>query len=257
MPFTIAVAGKGGTGKTTLAGLLIQALRARNDGPVLAVDADPNANLGELLGLQADTSIGQLREETLSRVADLPPGASKERYLEQGLHECLVEDRGLDLLVMGRGEGPKCYCMVNHILRKYIEVLRGSYGYVVLDNEAGLEHLSRRTTQDVDALLVVSQPNPIALRAAQRVVELARELDLRIDREYLVLNGVTGELPQSLQNEIEKLDIPLGGQLPQDEAITQLALEARPLTELDADSPALNEATKLLERILSGRIKGG
>jgi len=257
MPFTIAVAGKGGTGKTTLAGLLIQALRERNDGPVLAVDADPNANLGELLGLQADSNIGQLREETLSRVAELPPGASKERYLEQGLHECLVEDWGLDLLVMGRGEGPKCYCMVNHILRKYIEVLRGSYAYVVLDNEAGLEHLSRRTTQDVDALLVVSQPNPIALRAAQRVVELARDLDLRVDREYLVLNGVSGKVPQALQNEIGKLDIPVGGRLPQDEDIAQLALEARPLTELSTDSPALNEATKLLELILSARTKGG
>ncbi|MFO8034139.1 MAG: AAA family ATPase [Candidatus Bipolaricaulota bacterium] len=257
MPFTIAVAGKGGTGKTTLSALLVQALRARGDGPVLAVDADPNANLGEQVGLEVERSIGELREDTLSRVADLPPGASKERHLEQGLHECLVEGKGLDLLVMGRGEGPKCYCMVNHILRKYIEVLRGSYAYVVLDNEAGLEHLSRRTTQDVDALLVVSQLNPVALRAAGRIVGLARELDLRVDREYLVLNGVSGDMPSSLEVAVRETGIALGGVVPHDEGIAQLALEGRPLRELSEGSPARNAAGELLDMMLSERNQGG
>lgn len=257
MPFAVAVAGKGGTGKTTLSALLIEELRARGDGPVLAVDADPNANLGELLGLHAEMSIGQLREDTLARVADLPPGASKERYLEQGLHECLVEDEGLDLLVMGRGEGPKCYCMVNHILRKYIEVLRGSYAYVVLDNEAGLEHLSRRTTQDVDALLVVAQPNPVALRAAGRIVGLARELGLRVTKEYLVLNGIHGDTPSALEGEIAALGVPLAGAVPYDEGIAELALAGRPVRELGADAPGKSAARALLERLLGERKEGG
>ncbi len=257
MPFTIAVAGKGGTGKSTLSALLVQAVVERGQGPVLAVDADPNANLGELLGLQAETSIGELREDTLSRVADLPPGASKERYLEQGLHECLVEGEAVDLLVMGRGEGPKCYCMVNHILRKYIEVLRGSYAYVVLDNEAGLEHLSRRTTQDVDVLLVVAQPNPVALRAASRIVGLARELALRVDREYLVLNGVSGDEPSSIADEMSRMGITLGARVPHDEEIAQLALEGRPLSQLSMRAPARTAAGELLERMLNERKQGG
>ena len=179
-PFTIAVAGKGGTGKTTLAALLVEELRRR--GTVLAVDADPNCNLGEALGMEVERTIGQLRDEVLERIADLPPGVPKDQILELGLHECLVEDEGVDLLVMGHGEGPKCYCMVNHVLRRVIQTLKGNYRYVVLDNEAGMEHLSRRTTQDVDALLVVAEPTPVSLRSARRIPGIAEELKLRVGR---------------------------------------------------------------------------
>ncbi len=257
MPFTIAVAGKGGTGKSTLSALLVEALRTRGGGPVLAVDADPNATLGEFLGTQGGSSIGELREGTMARVADLPPGASKDRYLEQGLHECLVEAEGFDLLVMGRGEGPKCYCMVNHILRKYIDVLRGSYAYVVLDNEAGLEHLSRRTTQDVDVLLVVAQPNPVALRAAGRILALSRELKLRVKGEYLALNGVTGAVPPVLAQSTEALGVPLAASIPHDEGIAHLSVEGRPLSELDAASPARRAVEGLLKTLLDQGTQGG
>ncbi len=257
MPFTIAVAGKGGTGKSTLSALLVQALRNLDHGPVLAVDADPNATLAEFLGTEQTTSIGELREDTLARVADLAPGASKERYLEQGLHECLVEAAGFDLLVMGRGEGPKCYCMVNHILRKYINVLRGSYAYVVLDNEAGLEHLSRRTTQDVDALVVVAQPNPVALRSAGRILSLARDLKLRVKGEWLVLNGVAGTIPDGLAQSVEELGIPLAGSIPFDEGIAQLSVEGRPLSALDAASPARRAVEGLLQSLLNEGTQGG
>jgi len=253
MPFTIAVAGKGGTGKTNCAALLIQRLRERGDGSILAVEADPNDNLGELLGLEVDRTIGELREETLERIAELPAGLSKERYLEYGLHQCLVEDEGVDLLVMGRGEGPKCYCMVNHILRRYIDVLRGNYKYVVIDNEAGMEHLSRRTTQDVDALLIVSDGNPIALRSAGRIAALVDELKLRVEERYLLLNDVGEGLPEALREEVARLGLPLLGQIPHDEEVLKLALEGRPLGELSAASPARGAIAEVLEKLLSRR----
>ncbi len=250
MAFTIAVAGKGGTGKTTIAGLGIQGLRKLNDGLILAVDADPNANLNELLGVEVDQTIGELREGTLERIADLPPGLSKERYLEYGLHECLVEDRGVDLLAMGRGEGPKCYCMINHILRKYIEVLRGNYRYVVIDNEAGMEHLSRRTTQDVDALLIVAQANPISLRSAERISELVESLKLQVGKRYLLLNDLAGDLPEALREEIDRLELPLLGWVPHDEELVKLALERRSLEELSAASPASRAMAEILTELL-------
>lgn len=264
MPFTIAVAGKGGTGKTTLAALLIQLLRERGEGPILAVDADPNANLNELLGMEVERTIGDLREETLENIAELPPGLSKEHYLEYGLHECLVEDEGLDLLVMGHGEGPKCYCMVNHILRKYIELLRGNYRWVVIDNEAGMEHLSRRTTQDVDALLIVANANPISLRSAGRISELARKLKLRIQERYLVVNDLESggndnddkpHLPPDLQEELARLglELPLLGVIPHDGALYRLALEGRPLRELEPGSRAKKAVEKLLAELLRGQ----
>lgn len=253
MPFTIAVAGKGGTGKTTIAGFLIQILQERRDGPILAIDADPNANLNELLGMEVGRTIGELREGTLEGIADLPPGLPKEQYLELGLHECLVEDEGLDLLAMGRGEGPKCYCMINHILRKYIDLLRGNYKYVVIDNEAGMEHLSRRTTQDVDALLIIAQGNPISIRSAERISELAERLKLRVTRRYLLLNNVDGELPEALREEIDRLGFPLLGRVPYDEEVNRFSLLRRPLRELPAESPAKCAMAEVLIKLLEDR----
>ena len=190
MAFTLAVAGKGGTGKTTLAALLIQTLIERGEGPVLAVDADPNPNLGYVLGYQVEKTISELRDELLDQIRKLPPGVTKNDYLEMGIQECLWEGRGVDLLVMGAGEGPRCYCAVNNVLRRCIDRLRGAYRYVVMDNEAGLEHLSRCTTQDVDVLLIVSNGLPVSLQAAFRVHELTERLALRIGEQYLVLNDV-------------------------------------------------------------------
>lgn len=250
---SVAVAGKGGTGKTTLAALLLLGMRERGDGAVLAVDADPNENLGDLLGLRVRQTIGELREDVLANIAALPPGVSKDRHLEQGLHECLVEGPGMDLLVMGRGEGPKCYCMVNHILRKYVEVLSKNYRYLVFDNEAGMEHLSRRTTQNVDAMLLVAREDPVSLRAAGRIAGLAKELGLRVGRQYLIVNDVEGE--PSL------MGAPAGlatiGWVPHDDEVARSARAGRPLAELPARSPARAAVAGVLAQLRSAKEDNG
>lgn len=257
MPFTIAVAGKGGTGKTTIAALTIRLLLERGEGPILAVDADPNANLGELLNIEVNRTVGELREETLEQITDLPAGLPKEQYLELGLQECLVEDKGVDLLTMGHGEGPKCYCMVNHILRKYIDVLRRNYRYVVIDNEAGMEHLSRRTTQDVDVLLVVAEPFPVSLRSARRIAGIADALRLRVGRRYLVLNRAGEGLSPELREAVEGTGLPLIGSIPRDPRVEELSAAGRPLSELPPDSPARRAVAGILEAILAERREDG
>ena len=242
--FTIAVAGKGGVGKTTVAALLVEALRKH--GPVLAVDADPNCNLGEALGIKVEKTVGQMRDEVLEKISELPPGVSKDQILAFGLHQCLVEDEGVDLLTMGHGEGPRCYCMVNHVLRRVIETLRQNYRYVVLDNEAGMEHLSRRTTQDVDVLLIVAEPRPVSLRSAVRIFQVAEELDLRIRQKFWVLNRGKGEVPK----EAGMLGLPLLGVIPEDPVVEELWAQGRPLRELPADSPARSAVQALLAKLL-------
>lgn len=255
MAFTIAVAGKGGVGKTTVAGLLVRALVERRDGPVLAIDADPNTNFHQVLGLELGQTIGELREETLRKIKDLPPGVTKDQYLEYGLQQCLVESNGIDLLAMGRGEGPFCYCAVNHVLRRYIDLLSKNYKYVVLDNEAGLEHLSRRTTQDVDVLLVISDANPIALQAAARINRLADELQLRIRKRFLALNNVSDSMrtrlgTESFQEKLAQTGLALIGEIPTDEMLWGLSLEGKPLSELPSTSPAKLAVHEILEKIL-------
>ena len=270
MAFTLAVAGKGGTGKTTLAGLLIQTLIERGEGPVLAVDADPNPNLGYALGCQVEKSISELRDELLDHIRKLPPGVTKDDYLEMGIQECLWEGRVVDLLAMGAGEGPRCYCAVNSVLRRCIDRLRGAYRYVVMDNEAGLEHLSRCTTQDVDVLLIVSNGTPVSLQAASRIRELTRKLALRIGRQYLVVNdvdvapngegscGSPGAAP-SLRSALKGAAIQLAQQtglellgiVPSDNRLRELSREGEPLSQLGQDSPARRSLQEILEAALS------
>lgn len=246
-PFTLAVAGKGGTGKTTVAALIVEILR--EDGPVLTVGADPNSNLGEALGLKVSQTIGQMRDELLEHIMDLPPGVGKDQLLEAGLHGCLVEDRGVDLLTMGHGEGPRCYCMVNHVLRRALDVLRRNYRYVVVDNEAGMEHLSRRTTQDVDVLLIVAEPTPVSLRAASRVKEIAKALELRIGKMALVLNRVDEEIDLS---QAEGISVPLAGCIPMDQKVEELWAQGLPLRYLPENSQARQAMREILERIWEG-----
>lgn len=253
---SVAVAGKGGTGKTTTAAFLILLMKERGDGLVLAVDADPNENLGGLLGLEVRQTIGELREDVLTKIAELPPGVSKDRHLEYGLHQCLVEGPGVDLLVMGRGEGPKCYCMVNHILRKYVEVLSKNYRYVVFDNEAGMEHLSRRTTQDMDVLLLVAREDPVSLRAAGRIAALARDLGLRVGDRYLALNDVEGEPSPETAEEVARLGLPTIGWVPHDTDVARLARAGRPLGELSSGSPARTAVAGVLDRLLRAKEFG-
>jgi len=250
MAFTIAVAGKGGTGKTTVTGLVIHHLLSDGRGPILAVDADPNANLGDLLGLEVDVTVGGLQAETLKEIRNLPAGVPLDRYMEYELHQALVEGEGVDLLVMGRGEGDGCYCAVNHILKRYLESIRGNYPYVILDNEAGMEHLSRHVTQGVDLLLIVSDANPVAIRSAARIDALANELDLKIKERYLVLNNLRGGVPEQVREEINRSGLEVLGEIPYDEAIAALNLEGRPLSGLLPGGAALSVMESMLGKAL-------
>jgi CO dehydrogenase maturation factor len=252
MAFALAVAGKGGIGKTSLAALLIQSLIERAEGPVLAVDADPNPNLGNALGCRVEKTISELRNELLDHIRKLPAGVTKDDYLELGIQECLVEGRGFDLLAMGAGEGPRCYCAVNNVLRRCIDRLSGSYRYVVMDNEAGLEHLSRCTTQDIDLLLIVSTGHPVPLETASRIHQMTERLPLRIGRQYLVLNDVADddeETPRQAQARFANLE--LLGTVPTDPGVRACSRKGEPLTGLGADSAARLAVRSMLNKALS------
>lgn len=234
MAFSIAVAGKGGTGKTTISSLMIGYLVRNGKVPVLAVDADANANLSEGLGLEVRETVGSVLAEFETNKISIPPGMPKETYLDFRLNEILVEGKGVDLLVMGRGEGSGCYCYPNAVLRKYLDDLSGNYRYLVIDNEAGMEHLSRRTTRDIDVLLIISDPTLKGIRTAGRIKQLATELDLNINAVQLVVNRVTGELPTELKEEIGKQELRLIGTVPADESVYQCDLRQKPLIGLDS-----------------------
>jgi len=250
MSFTIAVAGKGGTGKTTLSALMIRALQERGMTPILAVDADPNANLGEALGLTADLSIGRLQAETLKQIHNLPAGVPLSRHLEYELHQAIVEGEGIDLLVMGHGEGPGCYCAVNHILRRYIESLRSSYPCTILDNEAGMEHLSRRVSHGIDLLLVVSDASPTALRSAGRIAGIADDLELEIGRRFLVLTNLRDDLSDRAAAEVERTGLELAARIPFDEEMYELTLAGHPIAELPQGAASLTEVSDMLDTLL-------
>ncbi len=238
--FTIAVAGKGGTGKTTLTGLVIRYLTDKRNGPVLAVDADANSNLNEVLGVKVCGTVGHIREEALSTAGGRPHGMSLDEYLDMRIEQELVESRGFDLLVMGRPEGPGCYCAANNVIRKYTDHLTDSYRYIVTDNEAGLEHLSRRTTQDTDLLLIVSDPSARGVLTAGRVNEIVDELSLNIKKRLLIVNRVQGDsLPEELRPVVDKTGLALAGTVPDDRNIFTFDLEGRPLCELPSDSKSV------------------
>ncbi|MBU1050111.1 AAA family ATPase [Candidatus Bipolaricaulota bacterium] len=248
---TIAIAGKGGVGKTTVSGLIIEALRRKTGGPILAIDADPNATLADVLGLKVDITLGEMQATTLATIRDLPSGVPLGRHIEYELHRAMVEGDGVDLITMGRGEGPGCYCAVNSILRRCLETLSRSYPYTVLDNEAGLEHLSRRVSQGVDALIIVSDGNPVALRAAVRINQLVDELGLGLSKRGLVLNDLRGELSSKAQALLAETGLPVLASLPHDDAIEALNLDDRPLSELPDTHPSLHAVDGLLTALLA------
>lgn len=245
----VAVAGKGGTGKTTIAGLLVRYLQASGRTPVLAVDADPDANLAGALGMTAEKTIGGAREDFFQSKGDIPAGIPKEAYLEVKLHEAVVEGKNVDMLVMGRPEGAGCYCYINNSLRKYLEVLAKNYPYVIIDNEAGLEHLSRRTTQDVDILLVVSDYSANGVRAAKRIGELADELHLRVGARHLIINGAPATLAPHFAEEVERAGIPVAGIVPVDELLPQYEREEKPLTALPDSSAAVQSMQHIAQKL--------
>ena len=250
MSFNIAVAGKGGSGKTSLASLVIRYLKNSGTGPILAVDADANANLGESLGLEVRQTVGQLLDDFQREKINIPAGMTKELYLDFKLNEILVESPGLDLLTMGRGEGPECYCYPNVILKKFADTLAGNYAYTVMDNEAGMEHLSRRTTQDVDALLLVSNHSVKGVRTVARIMELVSSLKLSVRRQMAVISIAPDELDPLVTEELERRGIELAAVIPEDEEVYRYDLELRPLLELPDTSRAVRAVGNLMEQIL-------
>ncbi|MGB9802424.1 AAA family ATPase [Desulfofundulus sp.] len=248
MAFTIAIAGKGGTGKTTLAALLIRQLTQAGKGPILAVDADANANLHEALGIEVEDTIADIMSRINNNLEPLPAGMTKDQYLTFRVHQSLAEGDNVDLLVMGGPEGPGCYCYVNNLVRGFMQELSNNYRYVLMDNEAGLEHLSRRTTQNVDVLLVTSDASARGIRSAGRVRELAESLSLEIKKMYLVITKVVNDSIEALQDEIQKTGLVLIGVIPQDDQVFQYDLKGKPLVELPNDAPAVLAVTKIMQQ---------
>jgi CO dehydrogenase maturation factor len=256
--YTIAVAGKGGTGKTTITALLIDYLAKNKRGSVLAIDADPSTNLNLALGVPLEDTVGDVREETATAVGGSGAlgGLSKWDYLDYRINEALVEETTFDLLAMGRPEGPGCYCAANNILRTSVDRLSDAYDYVVIDNEAGLEHLSRRTTQDVDLLLVVSDPTLRGIIAAGRVAELVDELKTAVGSTYLIVNRVNGDsLPEPLLKAIEEQKLELAGIIPADPTVNELDALGEPLVKLPDDAPIRRSLGSILAS-LNGGIRG-
>jgi len=246
----IAVSGKGGTGKTSIASLVIRYLLKNDLGTVLAVDADPNSNLAENLGLEVRQTVGRILNEFQGEKLNIPAGMTKEAYLEYQLNVAITESKGLDLITMGRGEGPECYCYPNVVIRKLIDEWSKNYAYVVMDNEAGLEHLSRRTTQNVDELLMVSDHTVKGLRAVARVRDLVAELKLAVKRESVIINQVPGEIDPLLSEEMERLGIVPATIIPLDEDLKRYDLEQKPLFSLPDTSRAVTAVKDLMDKLL-------
>ncbi len=262
MTTTIALAGKGGVGKTTISGMVIKYLAQAKGGSILAIDADPSSNLNMVLGLPLEWTVGEIREDMLSQVKQsltaggaamgaLPGGVNKRDYLDYEIRSSMSEGASFDLIAMGRGEGQGCYCAVNHNLREVIDHISKNYRYVVIDNEAGMEHLSRRTTRDVQHLLVVTDPSQRGLVAAQRIADFRKELDIHIEQAYLIVNNVPGGvLSEGLREAAEKLDLPLLGVIPRDDTITEFDSNGRPLVEMGTDSAVYRAVAAMLDGIL-------
>lgn len=250
MSFNIAVAGKGGSGKTSLASLIIRYLKKNGVGPILAVDADPNANLGESLGLGIKQTIGSIIGLFHEEKINIPPGMTKEAYLEYKFNEAMVESKGLDLLVMGRGEGPDCYCYPNLILKEFIDTLAGNYAYIIMDNEAGMEHLSRRTTQNVDELLIISDHSVKGVRTVARIRDLVTELKLVVKRQSVIINFVPNQLDPLITEELNRLGIDPIATIPLDEGLYEYDLKLKPLLDLPDTSKAVTAVNNLMAKIL-------
>ena len=251
MTVNIAVAGKGGTGKTSVASMVIRYLLKNNLGTVLAVDADPNSNLAESLGLEVRQTVGRILNEFQGEKLKIPPGTTKEAYLEYQLNIAITESKGLDLITMGRGEGPECYCYPNTVIRKLIDDWAKNYSFVVMDNEAGMEHLSRRTTQGIDEMLLVSDHSVKGLRAIARIRALIKELRLVIKRESVIINNVPGAIDPLLKEEMERLGIMPAAVIPSDEDLRRFDLEQKPLFLLPDTSRAVTALNALLDKLLS------
>ena len=248
MTFSIAMAGKGGTGKTTLAGMLIKYLVSNSKTPVLAVDADCNANLNEVLGLEVTDTLGNAREEMKKGI--VPGGMTKDVFMSMKLEQAVVESPGFDLVVLGQPEGAGCYCAANTLLTGFLERLTGNYPYEVMDNEAGMEHISRLTTKNVDLLLLVSDTSRRGVQAAIRIYQLAKSLNIGVKRSGLIINRSKAEPDETLLGLLEAEGLELFGTIPEDETVYEFDHQGRPTVDMPEDNKAIRAAGDIFGRII-------
>ncbi|ODS38189.1 MAG: ATP-binding protein [Candidatus Altiarchaeales archaeon WOR_SM1_86-2] len=248
MTKVIAVSGKGGVGKTLVSALLIRHMVNAGVRNILAIDADPDENLASALGAGFDKTVGDIREGLLN--VTLPPGVEKMKYLDSKVFEITVEAGDFDLLVMGRPEGPGCYCAVNHMLREIIDNAAKSYDYVVIDTEAGLEHLSRRTTQNVDVMLVVTDASRKGFETASRIKDLAGEVGIGFEQVYLILNRVRKEDRGAMKKMADSVNLEIIGEIPEDGYVRRYDLEGKALFDLPEESGAYAAAGEMIDKII-------
>ncbi|MFC1925122.1 AAA family ATPase [Chloroflexota bacterium] len=250
MTTTIVIAGKGGVGKTSISALLIQLLSQK--GVVLAIDADPATNLNQALGISAGDTVGRIREEMSEAVklGTISPSVSKQEYLDGKVMAALEESKGFDLLAMGRPEGPGCYCAANNMLRISVDRMGHRYDYVVIDSEAGMEHISRQTTRDIDVLLIVSDLTQRGVKTAVSIKDLIGEMRTTVGKICLVVNRVPGnELPPEIQKTIDDHGFNLVATIPQDPGLSGLEIKGLPTTELPPDSPLRVGVENLIDKV--------
>jgi len=252
MTKTIAMAGKGGTGKTTVAALLTRALLQRGTAPILAIDADPATNLHLALGLTEPATVGDLREGMRSEATGgtLGVSISRQDYLDHEIRMALEEGDQVDLIAMGRPEGQGCYCAVNHLLRQILDDMGKSYDLVIVDNEAGMEHISRRTTRDVDLMLVVTDPTVRGLRTAQAIAAMADDVEVNVRRKMLIVNRVPEDIPAEFEEAVRSTGLEVGALVPADPLVADLDARGQPLLRLNGSSPAAAAIDTLADRIL-------
>jgi CO dehydrogenase maturation factor len=246
MGYTIAIAGKGGTGKTTIAALIVRIIKENEAGSILAVDADPNSNLSQSLGVEAKKTIGVILDDIAKHPDRIPAGMTKDRFIEYQIQAAIEEAQGFDLLTMGKPEGPGCYCYVNNVLRNIVGKLINGYDYVVIDNEAGLEHLSRRTTRSCDSLLVISDATPVGLRAAKRISDLVKELEIKTQKSLLIINRCGYDIERE---KVRNLGLDYIGNVPQDNEIEEISFNGGSLMRLKDKAVSISALRKLGAKI--------
>ncbi|MFQ6055630.1 MAG: AAA family ATPase [Methanosarcinales archaeon] len=248
MTLIIAITGKGGTGKTTVSTLLIKYLENK-DGSLLAIDADPDANLPNALGVTVEKTVGEMREYLLEQRDKIPPSMDKELLFESKIYEVLLEKKNYDLLVMGRSEGTGCYCYVNNLLRGIMDRITKNYNFAIVDTAAGLEHFSRKIIRDVDILLVVTDESRKGLQTAERIRDLANELDLNLKKIYIIANKVNEYSLKIIKKYTEEIDMELVGAIPYDTKLVEFDLVGEPLINLPDDSLAVMEVKNIAKTI--------